>query len=143
VLKLFRRFLPVTTEYHGGSFFVKRQKLWLASPLFIMLLMLETTDPVFAVDSAPALLAITTDPFIVHTSNVFAILGLRSMFFALAGVMKLFHHLHYGPAAVLVFVGGKMLLTGFYKIPMLASLLVIVGLLAVAVVASLLHAARR
>ena len=143
VLKLFRRFMPVTTEYHGGKFFVKPEKLWLATPLFIVLLMLETTDLVFAVDSVPAVLAITTDPFIVYTSNVFAILGLRSMFFALAGVMKLFAYLHYGLAAVLVFVGGKMLLAGFYKIPTLTSLLVIVGLLAVAVVASLLHAARR
>ena len=143
VLKLFRRFMPVTSEYHGGSFFVKQSRLWVATPLFIVLLMLETTDLVFAVDSVPAVLAITTDPFIVYTSNVFAILGLRSMFFALAGVMKLFHYLHYGLAAVLVFVGGKMLLAGYYKIPTLASLLVIIGLLAVAVVASLLHAARR
>ncbi len=143
VLRLFRRFMPVTGEYHEGRFFVKREKLWLATPLFIVLLMLETTDLVFAVDSVPAVLAITTDPFIVYTSNVFAILGLRSMFFALAGVMKLFHYLHYGLAAVLVFVGGKMLLAGFYKIPTLASLLVIIGLLAVAVVASLIHAKRR
>ena len=143
VLKIFRRFMPVTGEYHGGDFFVKRGQLWAATPLFIVLLMLETTDLVFAVDSVPAVLAITTDPFIVYTSNVFAILGLRSMFFALAGIMKLFHYLHYGLAAVLVFVGAKMLLAGFYKIPTLASLLVIVGLLAVAVVASLIHAARR
>jgi len=143
VLRLFRRFMPVTAEYYAGRFFVKPDKRWLATPLFIVLLMLETTDLVFAVDSVPAVLAITTDPFIVYTSNVFAILGLRSMFFALAGVMKLFAYLHYGLAAVLVFVGGKMLLAGFYKIPTLASLLVILGLLAVAVVASLLHAARR
>lgn len=143
VLKLFRRFLPVTAEYHGGNFFVRRENLWRATPLFIVLLMLETTDLVFAVDSVPAVLAITTDPFIVYTSNVFAILGLRSMFFALAGVMNRFAYLHYGLAAVLVFVGAKMLLAGFYKIPTLASLLVIVGLLAVAVAASLLHAARR
>jgi tellurite resistance protein TerC len=136
VLKLFRRFMPVTAEYHGGRFFVKQGRLTLATPLFIVLLMLETTDLVFAVDSVPAVLAITTDPFIVYTSNVFAILGLRSMFFALAGVMKLFAYLHYGLAAVLVFVGMKMLLAGFYKIPTLTSLLVIVGLLAVAVGAS-------
>ncbi len=101
VLKIFRRFMPVTGEYHGGDFFVKRGQLWAATPLFIVLLMLETTDLVFAVDSVPAVLAITTDPFIVYTSNVFAILGLRSMFFALAGIMKLFHYLHYGLAAVL------------------------------------------
>ena len=137
VLKLFRRFMPVTAEYHGGRFFVKQDALRLATPLFIVVLMLETTDLVFAVDSVPAVLAITTDPFIVYTSNVFAILGLRSMFFALAGVMKMFVHLHYGLAAVLVFVGAKMLLAGFYKIPTLTSLLVIVGLLAAAMVASL------
>ena len=142
VLRLFRRFMPVTAEYHEGRFFIKREKLWLATPLFIVLLMLETTDLVFAVDSVPAVLAITTDPFIVYTSNVFAILGLRSMFFALAGVMKMFAYLHYGLAAVRVCVGAKMLVAGFYKIPTLTSLLVIVGLLTVAVVASLLHAAR-
>jgi len=140
VLKLFRHFMPVTAEYHEGRFFVKPDKRWLATPLFIVLLMLETTDLVFAVDSVPAVLAITTDAFIVYTSNVFAILGLRSMFFALAGIMKLFHYLHYGLSAVLVFVGAKMLLAGFYKIPTLASLLVIVGLLAVSVVGSLLYA---
>jgi tellurite resistance protein TerC len=136
VLRLFRRLMPVTAEYHEGRFFVKQGTLWFATPLLIVVLMLETTDLVFAVDSVPAVLAITTDPFIVYTSNVFAILGLRSMFFALAGVMKMFVHLHYGLAAVLVFVGVKMLLAGFYKIPTLASLLVIVGLLAAAVVAS-------
>jgi tellurite resistance protein TerC len=143
VLKLFRRLMPVTAEYHGDRFFVKQEKLLLATPLFIVLLMLETTDLVFAVDSVPAVLAITTDPFIVYTSNVFAILGLRSMFFALAGVMKLFAYLHYGLAAVLVFVGAKMLMAGFFKIPTLTSLLVIVGLLAIAVAASLLHSTRR
>jgi len=143
VLKLFRRLMPVTPEYHGGQFFVKSGKPWLATPLFIVLLLLETTDLVFATDSVPAVLAITTDPFIVYTSNVFAILGLRSMFFALAGAMKLFAYLRYGLGAVLVFVGAKMVLAGFYKIPTLASLLLIVGLLAMAVMASLLHTARR
>lgn len=143
VLRLFRRFVPVTAEYHDGRFFVRRQKRWRATPLFIVLLMLETTDLVFAVDSVPAVLAITTDPFIVYTSNVFAILGLRSMFFALAGAMKRFAYLHYGLAAVLVFVGVKMLLSGFCKIPTLASLLVIVALLFVAVIASLVRARRR
>lgn len=137
-LKLFRRLMPVTREYHGSRFFVKQEKGWLATPMFIVLLMLETTDQVFAVDSVPAVLAITTDPFIVYTSNVFAILGLRSMFFALAGVMKLFAYLHYGLAAVLVFVGAKMLVSGFWTVPTLLSLVVIVGLLAVAIIASLL-----
>jgi len=139
VLRLFRHFMPVTAEYEGGSFFVMKDKVRMATPLFIVLLMLETTDLVFAVDSVPAVLAITTDPFIVYTSNVFAILGLRSMFFALAGVMALFAYLHYGLAAVLVFVGGKMLLAGFYKIPTLTSLLVIVGVLAISVIVSLLR----
>jgi len=143
VLRLFRRFMPVTSEYQEGRFFVRLDGRLLATPLFIVLLMLETTDLVFAVDSVPAVLAITTDPFIVYTSNVFAILGLRSMFFALAGIMKLFQYLHYGLAAVLVFVGGKMLLADFYKIPTLTSLLVIVGLLGAAVVASLVSAARQ
>lgn len=143
VLRLFRRFMPVTAEYHEGRFFIMKDKVRMATPLFIVLLMLETTDLVFAVDSVPAVLAITTDPFIVYTSSVFAILGLRSMFFALAGVMNMFRYLHYGLATVLVFVGGKMLLAGFWKIPTLASLLVIVSLLTVAVVASLLHTSRR
>lgn len=143
VIKLFRRFMPVTAEYHADLFFVKQKKVWVATPLFIVLLMLETTDLVFAVDSVPAVLAITTDPFVVYTSNVFAVLGLRSIFFALAGVMKRFHYLHYGLAAVLVFVGTKMLLADFYKIPTLTSLLAIVGLLVVAVVASLLIPTRR
>ena len=137
VLRLFRRIIPLATEYHKGRFFVKKGGIRHATPLFIVLLMLETTDLMFAVDSVPAVLAITTDPFIVYTSNVFAILGLRSMFFALAGVMRLFFYLHYGLAAVLVFVGSKMLLSGFYKIPTVTSLLVIAGILAVAMTASL------
>ena len=141
VLRLFRRFMPVTAEYHEGRFFIMKDKVRMATPLFIVLLMLETTDLVFAVDSVPAVLAITTGPFIVYTSNVFAILGLRSRFFALAGVMNLLRYLHYGLAAVLVFVGGKMLLAGIWKVPTLASLLVIVSLLTVAVVVSILHPA--
>ena len=107
-----------------------------------MVLILESTDLVFAVDSVPAVLAITPDPFIVFTSNVFAILGLRSMFFALEGVMKRFHYLHYGLAAVLVFVGAKMLAAGFYKPPISVSLLIIVSLVAVSIVASLLRTGR-
>lgn len=142
VLKLFRRLMPVTRDYQGGHFFVKQKGAWSATPLFIVLLMLETTDLVFAVDSVPAVLAITVDPFIVYTSNVFAILGLRSMFFALAGVMKLFTYLHYGLAAVLTFVGTKMLVAAFWSIPTLMSLVVIVGLLSVAIIASLLRSTR-
>ena len=136
VLRLFRRFMPVTREYQGGRFFVKQETAWAATPLFIVVLMLETTDLVFAVDSVPAVLAITTDPFIVYTSNAFAILGLRSMFFALAGIIRLFTYLHYGLAAVLVFVGAKMLISGFYTIPTLVSLLFIAVLLLVPIIAS-------
>jgi tellurite resistance protein TerC len=138
VLRLFRRFMDVTPSYEGGRFFVKQDGRILASPLFVVLLILESTDLVFAVDSVPAVLAITPDPFVVFTSNVFAILGLRSMFFALEGVMKRFHYLHYGLAAVLGFVGAKMLLAGFYKTPTWVSLLVIVGVLSVSIIASLL-----
>ena len=139
VLRLFRRFMDVTPNYEGDRFFVRQDGRILASPLFVVLLILESTDLVFAVDSVPAVLAITPDPFVVFTSNVFAILGLRSMFFALEGIMKRFHYLHYGLAAVLVFVGAKMLLAGFYKTPTWVSLLVIVGLLSVSIIASLLH----
>lgn len=136
VLKLFRRFMDVTPEYEGGRLFVKRDGRTLATPLFVVVLILESTDLVFAVDSIPAVLAISPDPFIVFTSNVFAILGLRSMFFALEGVMNRFHYLHYGLSAVLVFVGAKMLLAGFYKIPTWVSLLLIVTILSVSMIAS-------
>jgi tellurite resistance protein TerC len=129
--------MHVTPEYEGNRFFVKRNGQLFASPLFVVLLILESTDLVFAVDSVPAVLAITPDPFIVYTSNVFAILGLRSMFFALEGIMHRFHHLHYGLSAVLVFVGAKMLLSGLFKIPTAVSLLVIVTILSASVIASL------
>ena len=142
VVRWFKKLMPVTPDYRGDKFFVRENGILMATPLFVVLLLVEISDLIFAVDSIPAIFAVTKDPFIVYTSNVFAILGLRSMFFALAGVMKLFAYLHYGLAAVLVFVGGKMLLAGFYKIPTLTSLLVIVALLAAAVVASLLHARR-
>ena len=138
MLRLFRRFMPVTESYEGGNFFVRRDAKLLATPLFVVLLMVETTDVIFAVDSIPAILAITSDPFIVYTSNVFAILGLRSLYFALAGVMKLFHHLHYGLSRILGFVGVKMLLSDMYKIPIVASLCVIMGVLVLSVAASLL-----
>lgn len=138
VLKLVRRFFPTTPDYVGSRFFTKLDGRTAATPLFIVLLMVETTDLIFAVDSVPAVLAITRDPFIVYTSNVFAILGLRSMFFALAGVMKLFHFLHYGLSAVLVFVGAKMLAADFLPIPIWVSLAVIAGVLGTAIIASLI-----
>jgi len=142
-LRVFRRFMDVTPAYEDGHFFVKQQGRVLASPLFLVLLILETTDLVFAVDSVPAVLAITPDPFIVFTSNVFAILGLRSMFFALEGVMKRFRYLHYGLSVVLVFVGVKMLLAGLYKIPTWISLMLIVGILFISIISSLSREGKR
>ncbi|HMS53921.1 MAG TPA: TerC family protein [Fimbriimonadaceae bacterium] len=145
VVRAFRKLMPVTNEYDGQKFFTRiNGKLW-ATPLFLVLLVVEFTDVIFAVDSIPAIFAITSDPFIVFTSNVFAILGLRALFFALAGLMQMFHYLSYGLAAILVFVGGKMLygyveksvVTELPKFPVLVSLAVIVSILAVAIIASI------
>ena len=137
VLKLFRRLVPVTEKYEADKFFIKRAGRLMATPLLIVLVVVETTDLIFAVDSIPAVMAVTLDPFIVFTSNVFAILGLRSLYFALAGVMALFHYLHYGLAVILVFVGSKMLLMDIIKIPVGIALGVIAVVLAVSVIASL------
>ena len=139
VLRLFSKFTPVTKQYEGKKFFVKRDGRWWATPLAVVLLLIETTDVIFAVDSIPAILAITQDPFIVYTSNVFAILGLRALYFALAGIMQMFHYLHYGLSAILMFVGTKMLLADVYKIPLGVSLGVIFALLTISVIASLLR----
>jgi len=139
VLRLFRRFVPVTSDYEGDKFLVKREGRYFATPLFITLLIVETTDVIFAIDSIPAILAITLDPFIVYTSNVFAILGLRSLYFALAGIMQLFHYLHYGLSAILVFVGAKMLLAYIYKIPVDIALGVVAGFLLISVIASIIR----
>ncbi len=132
VLRLARRILPVTAAYdrEGQRFFVRTADgRRVATPLFLVLLVVESTDIVFAVDSVPAVLAITQDPFIVYTSNIFAILGLRALFFLLAGVLDYFRYLRYGLAAVLVFVGIKMVISDFYKIPSPISLAVVGGLL--------------
>ena len=137
VLRLFRRYFPITPNYQGQRFFIREGRRWLATPLFVVLLIVETTDVVFAVDSIPAIFAITTDPFIVFTSNVFAILGLRSLYFLLAGVMGMFRYLKPGLGIVLTFVGVKMLLSETYKIPTPVSLAVIAAILTIAVVASL------
>jgi tellurite resistance protein TerC len=142
VIRLVRRFLHVTDVYHGQKFMV-RQEIGgrlrrVATPLLVVLVLVETTDLIFAVDSIPAIFAITTDPFIVYTSNVFAILGLRSLYFLLAGVIHKFHFLKLGLSAVLVFVGVKMLLADVYKVPIGISLGVIAALLGLAVAASLL-----
>jgi len=135
VLRLFRRILPVTDEYEGGRFFVRRPTLY-ATPLFIVLLVVETTDIVLAVDSIPAVLAITLNAFIVYTSNVFAILGLRSMYFALAGMMDMFHYLHYGLSVVLILVGLKMIGAHYVTVPTEWTLAIVLGVLATSVVAS-------
>ena len=135
VLKAIRRWIPVTPDYVGGKFFVRDPGLY-ATPLLVVLLVIETTDVLFAVDSVPAILAITLNAFIVYTSNVFAILGLRSMYFALAGMMEIFHFLHYGLAAVLIFIGAKMLVTHYYTIPTEWALVAVGGLLGLSVLAS-------
>jgi len=135
-LRLFRRWVPVTENYEGEEFFIRRAGLY-ATPLFVVLLVVETTDLLFATDSIPAVLAITLKPFIVYTSNVFAVLGLRSLFFVLAGMMEVFHYLHYGLSIVLIFIGSKMLISDYYRIPTGWALAVVGGVLALSVLASL------
>lgn len=138
VVKLFRRFVPVTNGFREGKFFVRENGVRMATPLFVVLLLVEFTDLIFAVDSIPAIFAVSTDPFIVYTSNVFAILGLRSLYFALAGILDKFHYLKIGLGLVLTFVGVKMLLSHTpWKIDTAVSLGVIVGVLVTSVLASL------
>jgi tellurite resistance protein TerC len=137
-VRLVRRFIKITPDYQGQRFFIRRDtRLW-ATPLFLVLVVVETTDVIFAIDSIPAIFAITLDPFIVYTSNVFAILGLRALFFLLAGVMEMFHYLRVGLSFVLCFVGAKMLMIDFYKIPIGASLGVVAGILILSILASML-----
>lgn len=137
LLRLLRRAVPMTTDYRGKRFFVREAGKWVATPLLAVLVVVETTDIIFAVDSIPAIFAVTSDSFLVFTSNAFAILGLRSLYFLLAGMIGRFVYLKVGLAAVLVFVGAKMLLTDVYHIPIWASLLAIAVMLGVALVASL------
>ncbi|HNM79296.1 MAG TPA: TerC family protein [Tepidiformaceae bacterium] len=143
VVRTARRLFRTTEGYEGQRFFVRRRGLLYATPLFLVLLLIESTDLVFAVDSIPAIYAITDDPFIVFTSNIFAILGLRSLYFVLAGYLAGLAYLKPALAAILIFVGTKMLILDFYKVPALASLGVIATILAVAIAASLLVARRR
>ena len=138
VLRLFRKIMPITKEYREGHFFVREGGRLMATPMFIVLLVIETTDVIFALDSIPAILAITDDSFILFTSNVFAILGLRALYFALAGIMRLFQYLHYGLSLVLAFVGVKMLIADLYKIPIEIALAVVGGVLLLSVIVSLL-----
>jgi tellurite resistance protein TerC len=138
VIKVLRRLMPISSDYEGQRFFVKRDGRWAATPLFVVLLVVESTDLIFAVDSVPAIFAVSQDPFIVYTSNVFAILGLRSLYFLLAGVMGLFVYLRYGLGVVLGFVGIKMILADVYKIPIGLSLAIVAGILTITIAASLL-----
>ena len=139
ILRLFRKLVPVTQEYDGARFFVRRAGQVFATPLFLVVLVVETTDLIFAVDSIPAVLAITLNAFIVYTSNVFAVLGLRSMYFALAGMMDLFHYLHYGLSVVLIFIGIKMLGSYYVHIPTVWALATVLLVLGVSILASLLN----
>lgn len=137
-IKLLRRFMPITKGYEGQRFLVQRDGRWFATPLLVVLVTVESTDLVFAIDSIPAIFAVTDDPFIVYTSNVFAILGLRALYFLIAGIIDLFVYLRYGLGFVLSFVGVKMLLADIYPIPIGISLSMIAGILTISVVASLL-----
>lgn len=137
VVRFFRKFMPVTENFEEDKFFIRRAGKLFATPLFLILLVVESTDLIFAVDSIPAIFAVTRDPFIVYTSNVFAILGLRALYFLLANVMDKFQYLKYGLAAVLTFVGIKMVIVDFYKIPVGISLLVVAGILTISILASL------
>ena len=143
VLRLARRFLPVTDAYHGSKFFVRIGGRTYATPLFLALLVVETTDVLFAVDSVPAALGISHDPFVLYTSNVFAIMGLRSLFFAVSGLLKFLHYLKYGLSLILVFVGGKMLVAEHFKVPVHVSLGVVCSILVIAVIASLVRSKLR
>jgi tellurite resistance protein TerC len=137
-LNFLKRRIRIAPDYHGEKFFVMHDGVKMATPLLVVILLVGVVDVVFAVDSIPAIFAITTDPFIVLTSNVFAILGLRAMYFLLAGMHERFHLLSYGLALVLVFIGTKMLLIDLYKIPIVWSLVVTVSILAIAMIASLM-----
>ncbi|HAV76408.1 MAG TPA: hypothetical protein DCX53_03545 [Anaerolineae bacterium] len=137
VVRFFRKLMPVTEDFEGDKFFIRRAGTLMATPLFLVLLIVESTDLVFAVDSIPAIFAVTQDPFIVYTSNIFAILGLRALYFLLANVMDKFQYLKLGLSAVLTFVGIKMVIVDLYKIPVGVSLGVIAGILTISIAASL------
>lgn len=139
IVKLAHRFFKVTTDYHGERFFIMKEGRRFATPLFLAVIVVEVSDLVFAVDSIPAVFAVTTDPFIVFTSNILAILGLRSMYFLLAHVIDRFVYLRYGLSLVLTYIGAKMLLVNFIHIPSTLSLGIVLGILSLSVVASLLR----
>jgi len=138
VVKLFRKIIPVDNQYHGHSFFIKKGGKLVATPLFVCLIVIETTDVVFAIDSIPAIFAITTDTFIILTSNLMAVLGLRSLYFVLAEVHASFEYVKYGVGVVLAFVGVKMLVMDLFKIDTMVSLIIILGILTTSVILSFL-----
>jgi len=138
LVRLFKKVFPVTREMRGGKFFVRENSKLFATPLFVVLIVVEFTDLIFAVDSIPAILAISKDTFIIFTSNVFAILGLRALYFALAGITRYFYYLKYGLAIILAFVGAKMMVSGYYKLPVAWSLAVIFGILLLTIIASVM-----
>lgn len=138
LVKWASKYLPMKRTSDDGRFFVRENGKLFATPLFLVLIMIESTDVVFAVDSIPAILAISKDPFIVYTSNVFALLGLRALYFALAGVIQLFHYLHYGLSLILAFIGVKLVLSDIYHIDMKYALIAVGGILAISILASML-----
>jgi tellurite resistance protein TerC len=141
-LRLFSKVMPVSKLYEGGNFFTRLNGKWHATPLFIVLLVIETTDIVFALDSIPAIIAITKDPFIVYSSNIFAVLGLRSLYFALAGIMKLFHFLHYGLSVILFYIGVEIIIHKVIPIPIWVSLSVVAGILTISIILSIIFPAK-
>lgn len=138
-IRLARKLFPVVAGYESPKFFIKSAGRWCITPLFLVLITIETTDIMFAVDSIPAVFGVTRDPFIVYSSNIFAILGLRATYFLLAGIMETFYYLSYGLSLILIFIGAKMLLEGLFPISTLVSLLVVVVILTAAIVASVIH----
>jgi tellurite resistance protein TerC len=142
-VRMVRKIIPVTDTFHGDKFFIRNNGTIWATPLFLVVFVIEGTDLIFAVDSIPAILAVSEDPFIVYTSNVFAILGLRSLYFALAGIEKYFRYLKYGLAAILVFVGVKMAIADLYKIPVSLSLIIIASILAISMIASVISSKKK
>jgi tellurite resistance protein TerC len=137
LVRLARKFVPITKKTYGDRFFIRRGGILAATPLFLTLLVVESSDVIFAIDSIPAILAITKDPFIVYTSNVFAIMGLRSLYYLLSNVLEMFAHLKLGVSFILAFIGAKMLISSVYHIPIYFSLGVIVGALAISIFTSI------
>jgi len=137
VYKIAKRLLPMRPDLQSGKFFVKEGRKIYATPMFLTLIFVESSDVMFAIDSVPAILSISKDPFVVYTSNIFAILGLRSLYFAASAVLGLFHYLHYGLSFILGFIGVKMLISDFYHIPVFVSLLLIVSAIFLSMLASL------